>query len=982
MCDIEQMFHSFQVDPEHRDFLHFLWYEDNTPGKRIMEYQMNVHLFGNGPSPAVATFGLRKTAADGEEEFGENAAEFVHRNFYVDDGLASRPTTKEAIDLVTATQAMLATANLKLHKVVSNSVEVMEAFPAEDRGKGVRDLDLRQDSLPAQRSLGVYWNLEEDTFTFKVCLPEKPFTRRGVLSVVNSIYDPLGLAVPVLLEGKLLLQQLVLLGKKNNKEKALGWDDPLPDTLLSQWQRWRNSLPHLENVSVPRCYHPPDFGTIVRREIHAFSDASKDAIGASIYLRLFNDRGEICTALLFGQSKVAPAQTTTIPRLELCAAVLASQAVNKIVKEIDMEINQVTFYTDSKVVLGYIQNESRRFYVYVANRVQTIRKISSPKQWKYIDTSDNPADLSTRCLNARSLTGSDWLTGPSFLRDPNRTAAEDEEDEIPLNENDPEVRKNTVSLKTQTSKHHGLGTDRFSRFSTLHSLQRAIANLIVVIKEFKRRKNKSQEDIESKISSRKNTKLMRQPTAKELQEAMTVIIRAVQSESLSEELKSDRRIAESNELVTVPKSSKLYRLDPFVDNNGVLRVGGRLRRATLEFGEKHPVLIPKKNHVADLITRHYHRQVHHQGRQITHGAIRQAGYWLIGGHNTVARELNKCVTCKKLRGPVIQQRMADLPADRTEVAPPFTNVGFDVFGPWMIRSRKTRGGAANSKRWGLVFTCLSSRAIHIELLESMDASSFICALRRFFALRGPVSILRCDRGTNFIGGKSELEDALREMDQRQVKGYVNNHGCEWIFNPPHASHFGGAWERQIGTICRVLEAMFAELGSHQLTHELLVTLMAEVTAIVNARPISAIPTDADEPQPLSPSMLLTMKTRPLGPPPGNFVPPDVYARRRWRRVQYLADQFWIRWRREYLQSMQTWTKWEEPKRNLRTGDVVLVKEEGAYRNDWPVGRVSEAIESDDGRVRKAQVEIVRGAAKKTFLRPIKELVLLVPAPAE
>ena len=142
MCDIEQMFHSFHVDPGHRDLLRFLWYEDNTPGKRIVEYRMNVQLFGNGPSPAVATFGLRKTATDGKEEFGQNAAEFVHRNFYVDDGLASRPTAKEAIDLVAATQAMLATANLKLHKVVSNSVEVMEAFPAKDRGKEIRDLDL------------------------------------------------------------------------------------------------------------------------------------------------------------------------------------------------------------------------------------------------------------------------------------------------------------------------------------------------------------------------------------------------------------------------------------------------------------------------------------------------------------------------------------------------------------------------------------------------------------------------------------------------------------------------------------------------------------------------------------------------------------------------------------------------------------------------------------------------------------------------
>ena len=327
---------------------------------------------------------------------------------------------------------------------------------------------------------------------------------------MNSIYDPLGLAVPVVLEGKLVLQQLVLLGKKNIKEKPLGWDDSLPETLLSQWQHWRNSLPHLENVSVPGCYHPTGFGKIVRREIHAFLDASKDAIGASIYLQLSNDRRELSTTLLFGQSKVAPAQTTSIPHLELCAAVLASQAVDKIIKEIDMEINEVTFYTDSRVVLSYIQNKSRRFYVYVANRVQTIWKISNPKQWKYIDTAKNPADLSTRCLNVRSLMGSNWLTGPSFLRDPNRTpAAEDEEDEIQLNENDPEVRKDTISLKTQTSKHHDLGPNRFSRFSSLRSLQLAIANIVVVIKEFKRRKNKNEKKICSKLPNSKNTQIER-----------------------------------------------------------------------------------------------------------------------------------------------------------------------------------------------------------------------------------------------------------------------------------------------------------------------------------------------------------------------------------------------------------------------------------------------------------------------------------------
>ena len=189
MCDVEQMFHSFYVDPAHRNFLRFLWFEGNNPSKPIVEYRMNVHLFGNGPSPAVATYRLRRTALDGEE-----AKRFIHRNFYVDDGLASLPNAQQAIELVKNAQASLATANLRLHKVVSNSVEVMEAFPAEDRAKDVCDLDLRHDSLPAQRSLGVFWNLEMDAFTFKVTLPEKPFTRRGVLSIVNSVYDPLGFA--------------------------------------------------------------------------------------------------------------------------------------------------------------------------------------------------------------------------------------------------------------------------------------------------------------------------------------------------------------------------------------------------------------------------------------------------------------------------------------------------------------------------------------------------------------------------------------------------------------------------------------------------------------------------------------------------------------------------------------------------------------------------------------------------------------------
>ena len=209
MADIEQMFHSFLVTKEHRDLLRFLWYKDNDPDGELIEYRMKVHVFGNTSSPAVATFCLRKTAELGEEEFGSDAKEFVHNNFYVDDGLKSVTDSAEAVDLLSRTQAMLAAYNLRLHKIVSNDPNVTQAFPKEDRASDLRDLDFSQDAIPMQRTLGVLWDVSNDAFTFRVSPGEKPFTRRGVLSVINSLYDPLGFAAPVVIKGKFLLPSMV-----------------------------------------------------------------------------------------------------------------------------------------------------------------------------------------------------------------------------------------------------------------------------------------------------------------------------------------------------------------------------------------------------------------------------------------------------------------------------------------------------------------------------------------------------------------------------------------------------------------------------------------------------------------------------------------------------------------------------------------------------------------------------------------------------
>ncbi|XP_071944672.1 uncharacterized protein [Antedon mediterranea] len=215
------------------------------------------------------------------------------------------------------------------------------------------------------------------------------------------------------------------------------------------------------------------------------------------------------------------------------------------------------------------------------------------------------------------------------------------------------------------------------------------------------------------------------------------------------------------------------------------------------------------------------------------------------------------------------------------------------------------------------------------------------------------------------------------MDQALVDRYLTSQNCQWIFNPPHASHFGGVWERQIGTIRRILEAMFDQLGGHRLTHEVLVTLMAEACAIVNSRPIT---TQSADPIALSPSMLLTQKSMSLHPPPGNFVKEDIYGRKRWRQVQYLADQFWARWKKEYLQNLQSRQKWFHTKPDISDDDVVLLREKDDPRCNWPLGRVIKTYPSEDGKVCKADILICRDGTRRTYLRPISELVLIQKAP--
>ena len=967
MCDVSQMFFNFEVTPDHRDYFRFLWYQDNDFTKSPTHYRFTVHVFGAKSSPSVANFGLKQVANDFEFKYGQSAADFIRHSFYVDDGLISVATVEEAIELIKTTRALCREGSLTLHKFVSNFDEVLSKIGESDNSltcnKDLPGCDL------VEKALGINWNMSLDSFTFQVKLKHSVHSRRNILSTICSIYDPLGFISPYILPGRIILQNLC--------KSKLDWDDKIPMNILVDYEHWLSSLEHLSNVSVPRCYKPDAFGTVKRVELHSFSDASMVGYGQCSYLRLIDDHGVIHCSLVLGKSRVCPLKAVTIPRLELVAALMSLRISLRLIKELPYTNIERYYWTDSKVVLGYLANETRRFHTYVANRAQEIRECSDINQWFHVKTSDNPADMASRGLDAREISSHDsWFHGPRFLWEPLKNLVDSTT--CSYDENDPEVRKVVVhSLETVVCN------EDFSRYSNWNLTVRVIATCLRFIAILRNRCK-----VKCKRVTRSQSKLKVPPIAVEdMRNAEIAIIRSIQSIHFESEMQYLSSISTTGdkEKSCVSKTSSLYKLNPFIDKMGLLRVGGRLHRSDLPYELKHPVVLPhsKKCHVSWLLIKHFHDKIAHQGRGMTINAIRAGGFWILSCASAVASFLHKCVTCRKHFQPMMTQVMADLPNDRISGFSVFTHTGVDVFGPWLVRE-----GRKELKRYGILFTCMSCRAVHLETLNSMNTDSFINALRRFIAIRGPVKVLRSDCGTNFVGANNQLKKEYQNMNFDKIKSYLLSRSCDLItfkMNVPHASHFGGSWERQIRSVRRVLTVVLSQ-NSTRLNDEGLRTFMCEVAAIVNSRPLTVETlSDVNSPAPLTPNNLLTMKAEVVLPPPGNFEKQDLFCLRLWKRVQYLSNQFYNLYRKEVLSNLQSRSKWVKPQRNLKVGDIVLLKDENTPRCEWLTSVVTEVFVSEDNKVRSATVRLAscldnsgKRLGQATFLsRPISKLVLLL-----
>ena len=456
--DIEKMFHQIKVNEKDVDALRFVW-RDN-PTEEISDHVMVRHLFGKVDSPCIANWALKKSA----EQSSQEIQSAINNNFYMDDFLKSMSNETDLIKLVGGVIATLKTCSFRLSKFVSNSIKVLKHLPATEISPKYVNLDLN--SLSSERTLGLIWNIDKDTFTFKPVWKKLPNTKRGILSIVSSTFDPLGILTPSLIEAKYIIQQLW-------KEK-IGWDEKIPDNLYKRWELWKQEMSNISTISIPRWFGF-DKKENNQIELHMFCDASKIAYGAVAYLKCTEQNQNHVTFLL-AKSRLAPINDKhlTMPKLELQAAVLASRLKTSILEQLEFEIYKTYLWTDSKITLHYIQNETRKFPVFIMNRLQEIRSKTEISEWNHIPGEYNPADHCTRYTHcSKILNETNWIKGPEILHNNTYTAKT-----IIKNDIIPDDLIDKVQIQTIASDELKTTYIKWEHYSSFTKLVRHIALII------------------------------------------------------------------------------------------------------------------------------------------------------------------------------------------------------------------------------------------------------------------------------------------------------------------------------------------------------------------------------------------------------------------------------------------------------------------------------------------------------------------------
>lgn len=393
---------------------------------------------------------------------------------------------------------------------------------------------------------------------------------------------------------------------------------------------------------------------------------------------------------------------------------------------------------------------------------------------------------------------------------------------------------------------------------------------------------------------------------------------------------------------TIDAKSKLLCLNPFMDEEGIIRVGGRLKHSNIPYPQKHQALLPAKHPFTKLIILNEHIKQLHAGTQQTMAAIRTK-YWPLSLRNSVKAIIKTCITCFKTKPANVEYIMGNLPEHRVTPAKPFENIGVDYFGPIHIRENMKRK-AKLVKSYGAIFVCFATKAVHIELVSNLSTEAFLAALKRLLSRRGSISNIYSDNGTQFVGANTELKklrlQLQSQMKNENVKAYLANNDIKWHFIPPRSPHFGGLWEAAVKSVKLHLTRV---IGKASLTYEEMYTLLVQIEGILNSRPITPLSDDPNDLTYLTPSHFLTGEVTTSVAEP-NLSQLKTNTLSRWQHIQYIREHFWRRWKREYLNQLQRRNRWQLNRNTgLVPGSLVIIREDNCAPSYWSMGRILETF---------------------------------------
>ncbi|XP_058456723.1 uncharacterized protein LOC131434094 [Malaya genurostris] len=877
--DVREMFHQVFIRPEDRQAQRFLWRDH--PELPIQVYIMDVATFGATCSPCSLQYIKNKNAEEQAIEFPV-ACEAVMKNHYVDDYLDSVDTVDEAVQLVNDVSIVHARGGFEIRNWLSSSSEVLRRIGEHD-STTAKSFGMDK-SNKVERVLGMTWLPKDDVFSYSIRLRddlrsllsgEVVPTKREAFSLVMSVFDPLGFVAALLIHGKVLLQDVW--------RSAIGWDDQIPTDIFPRWRLWVQLLRQLENVRIPRCYFS-GYGSHAYNslELHIFVDASELAYAAVAYFRIVDD-GAVRCSLVAAKTKVDPIKPLSIPRLELQAAVLGTRLMKTVISDHTIKITRKVLWSDSSTVLSWLRSDLRRRTQFVAFRVREILEATDVDEWRWVPSKWNVADDAIKWTKETAMLDySRWFSGPDFIYENMDYWPQYKQ---PQTETSEEMRSIHVLSHSVTKQ-----IVDFQRFSKFERLIRSVAFMNRFYNNCKRKLLHESVPITEVLSS------------EELKLAEFTIWKLIQLDEYAEEfaILQRNKLLPPNQQEPIKKSSKIYKLSPSIGVGGIIRMERRMREANWASEDmKSPIIAPKKSYVTHLLIDWYHRRFHHANGETVVNEIIQK-YYISALRVAVRIVCKRCNWCKIDKSKPQTPRMGPLPAVRvTPYIRPFSFVGLDYFGPLTVRI-----GRSNAKRWVALFTCLTVRAVHLEVAYNLSTGSCKMAIRRFIARRGAPLEIYSDQGTNFQGANRDLKTAIEAINS-SLAGTFTNAATQWKFNPPYAPHMGGVWERLVRSVKVALAYLPVARNPDE---EILSTVLIEIEAMVNTRPLTYIPLDNATEEALTPNHFLLLSSSCVGQPAKLPVDPRTIMRSSWNLAEVMLDRFWTRWIHEYLPVITRQTK--------------------------------------------------------------------------